>query len=604
MSWEVVRRSTVCLYMNQCYGNSANRPLTKYTGPVTSSSANVFDDFDDEHGHSLIGSLHLDADDEPVRRGASRANSVRFATNDVSAIHGADWSGSRSSGEFGLGRPSSGLGGHPIERSSSHKSDGRHSSAGHSVHSGRTSSLGLDTNFQIGGLGDDQSPHEMPEPPPGLFILGSVPSIIRCWLDETFQTRNLLYAAVCTGSQNSTIEHGLVKEMGMTGAIHKNSGGASFIRLPVYLPEAIVSHPATRASSPSHHLPSFTATFEVVHFNKLSTDRRKAIRVFVGSDTLRAHSADVLFSRNALSLYGDDRNKLMVPFVRPEDEMTFKNLRTINTADRIELKATALPFKPSEVTVAADIDSPDTKTISLPSIAAESASNSVKALSPAIMAQKLVSETKPEPEPAAQDASSSAADESDANTTITPQTPQTEEPSNVMDTEQRDLPRVWGSWRTNGASGADDSTFKDTNAYTRKPSTSGLRSMKVLKPSKAPLGRTISSAARTGPSYERPVTRVGAEPRRKSQGGLDSSAGRLNSLDAASSFGLGEKSLDRGLRSTDRPFDKASSLAGRWDTRKSANEEKSEKSNRPVLVPMLSKSTNPVGGASAFVWTK
>lgn len=55
------------------------------------------------------------------------------------------------------------------ERSLSHKSDGRHSSAGHSVHSlhsvpsGRTSSLGLDTNFVIGGHGDD-SPIDIHDP--------------------------------------------------------------------------------------------------------------------------------------------------------------------------------------------------------------------------------------------------------------------------------------------------------------------------------------------------------------------------------------------------------------------------------------------------------
>ncbi len=105
----------------------------------------------------------------------------------------------RHSGDFGPIRPSSGMGGHQMmERSLSHKSDGRHSSAGHSVHSmhsgvsGRASSLGLDTNFVIGGHEDD-SPIDMPEPPPGLFVMGSAPSIIRCWLTTNYLNRTGYY---------------------------------------------------------------------------------------------------------------------------------------------------------------------------------------------------------------------------------------------------------------------------------------------------------------------------------------------------------------------------------------------------------------------------
>ena len=166
-----------------------------------SSNEEVFDDLDNQ-GQNLLGSLHLEADDEPIRRGAaSRANSVRF---DESALQGSNWGAQsgRHSGEFGPTRPSSGLGNHALmERSLSHKSDGRHSSAGHSVHSmhsgisGRASSLGLDTNFIIGGR-DEDSPLGIPEPPPGFFILGSVPSIIRCWLNIDFSSSTLLYACL------------------------------------------------------------------------------------------------------------------------------------------------------------------------------------------------------------------------------------------------------------------------------------------------------------------------------------------------------------------------------------------------------------------------
>ena len=130
----------------------------------------------EEQDH-LLNSLHLGtAEEEPTRRGAaSRANSVRF---DESALRQSDWAASQSnrhSGEFGPPRPSSGL---MMERSLSHKSDGRHSSAGHSVHSlasGRASSLGMHTDQFLVSSHDEDSPIDAPEPPPEFFILGSVP---------------------------------------------------------------------------------------------------------------------------------------------------------------------------------------------------------------------------------------------------------------------------------------------------------------------------------------------------------------------------------------------------------------------------------------------
>ena len=239
-----------------------------------------------------------------------------------------------------------------MERSLSHKSDGRHSSAGHSIHSihsalsGQTSSLGLDTNFVLGGHNDD-SPLEIPEPPPGLFILGTVPAIIRCWLNENFSHNALLYAVVCTGSQYSHIDISLVRELGFINQVQKNVSGNDSIRLPVYLPEALVTQPTSRTNSLAPQLPTLTATFNVFGTSQRSiSEAKRTVRIFLGSDTLRAYSADILFSQNLMTLYGDDRNKLSVPFVRPEDEAIFKNLRTAVIAP--ELKATAPPFTPTE----------------------------------------------------------------------------------------------------------------------------------------------------------------------------------------------------------------------------------------------------------------
>jgi hypothetical protein len=130
----------------------------------------------------------------------------------------------------------------------------------HSNPSGRTSSLGLDTNFTV-GVQDDDSPLGIPDPPRGLFILGSVPSIIRCWLSTNFSHSALLYADVCSGSQRSVLDYSLVKELGLAEQIQKDTAGRHHIRLPVYLPEAVITQSNSRPNSPAPQLPALTADF-------------------------------------------------------------------------------------------------------------------------------------------------------------------------------------------------------------------------------------------------------------------------------------------------------------------------------------------------------
>jgi hypothetical protein len=321
------------------------------TGPVV--SAEMPNEFE-EDAQNLLGSLQLETEDEPIRRGAaSRANSVRF---DESALHGANNSGhgGRQSGDFGV--IGSGMGGHQMtERSQSHRSDGRYSSAGHSVHSmhsgisGRTSSLALDTNFTIGGA-EDESAVDMPERSPGLYILGSPPAIIRCWLTPAFTSDALLYAVVCTGSQKSTVEYSLLKELDLVNNIHRDVDGAHKINLPVFLAEALVTQTNSRATSPGPHLPSITASFEVKGMaQESSPESKKGIRVFIGNHTLRVHGADILLSRNHMTLYGSDGDKVAIPFVRPEDDTVFKDITTANVVPRqSKLNAAAPEFVASD----------------------------------------------------------------------------------------------------------------------------------------------------------------------------------------------------------------------------------------------------------------
>ncbi len=207
------------------------------------------------------------------------------------------------------------------ERSSSHKSEGRQSSAA----SARANSLRIDTGYLLGPAAN--SPIEPLGPPPGLFYLGSVPSIIRCWLNTNFSHDSLLYAVICTGSYKSFLDSRLVEQLGLANLLRQDAIGESTIKIPVYLPEAVVQQPSSRSSSPAPQLPTLTLDFSVVSAGQQSTEDKR-IQIYFGSDVLKSHNADILFSQNVMTLFDDQRNKLSVPLVRPEDDSMFKTLRT------------------------------------------------------------------------------------------------------------------------------------------------------------------------------------------------------------------------------------------------------------------------------------
>ncbi|KAH8910210.1 hypothetical protein BR93DRAFT_925237 [Coniochaeta sp. PMI_546] len=483
----------------------------------------VFDDIDaDEQGQNLLGSLHLDADYEPIRRGAaSRANSVRF---DESALQGANWAGhnGRHSGDFGPTRPTSGMGGHAMmERSLSHKSDGRHSSAGHSVHSmhsgvsGRASSLGLDTNFVIGGH-DEDSPVDMPLPPPGLLYLGSVPSIIRCWLNTSFTSSTLLFAVVCTGSQKSTVDFSLIRELDLTADIRRDADGAYRISLPVYLAEARVTQSNSRAPSPAPQLPSITATFEVTGLDQPDKpDAKKTIRLFIGSDTLRMHSADLLLSRNLMTLYGNDRDKLSVPFVRPDDDALFKHLVTTNVvAEAPKLNAAAPEFvtseKPSKPTSHEDD--------ALASQNQNAQDDSHLLLSPTASQVSHAEKTIP-PSTVASENGLDSGKPAEARVPETPSGKDIAGTSGEASTRRDSSTAIWGPWRQGTSANGSDGSKESGLLSGYQPASRSSRSMKVLKPSKSGGLSSSSSSARTGPAYEPPhPPRTSGEQRRKSGG--------------------------------------------------------------------------------------
>lgn len=529
----------------------------------------VFDDLD-EHGEQLLGSLHLGpAEEEPVRRGAaSRANSVRF---DESALHGSSWGGqsNRHSGDFGPLRPGSGL---MMERSLSHKSDGRHSSAGHSVHShhsvasGRASSLGLDTNYAGGD--DESSSFEIPGPPVSLYVLGTVPSIVRCWLTTNFAHGTLLYADICTGSQKSTVDSCLLKELDLLEDVERDADGVYRIRLSLYLAEAVVTRQEPRNGSSAGAVPSMTVAFEVTGGGEQSgmSSGRNGVRIYVGSDALRAHSADILFSQNTMVLYGNEQERLRVPFVRPEDENTFRHIYTTSMLpEKPKLNANATPF------VLGDNQTSHNGRAGLPLQGMHGGKEDMD--QPASPHESDMESHKFEDH--AQTSDHGVDMDNNARETNYSD-PGGKDESSVSEASRRESSAstgIWGSWRQGSGTGPDGTQRETGPLSGYQPAGRSGRNMKVLKPLKS-----NSSSARTGASYEPPLPpKSSTEGRRKSQVSLNGDAGG------------------------------GVSVVNRWDVKRSVSsgaELKTQSASRENQKggATLPRSVNPVGVASAFSW--
>lgn len=561
---------------------------TPQHGPLQMPPGDLFDDFDEEQGQNLLGSLHLDAEEEPVRRGAaSRANSVRF---DESALQGSSWAqNGRQSGEFVPIRPSSGMGmGNMMERTYSHKSDGRHSSAGYSVHSvhshhsvasGRGSSLGLDTNYATTGSEED-SPIDAPAPPPGFFVLGSVPSIVRCWLTTNFAHETLLYADICSGSQQSVLDYSLIKELELSDEVHKDLDGVYRIRLPVYLTEATVTHPSSRNSSPTPQMPNLIVGFEVIGLEQADfPDSKKSIRIFIGSETLREHAADILFSQNRMTLYGSEREKLSVPFVRPEDHSVFKHIRTAAMPpEKPRLNATARPFvlgspkgvgtSDESVNNIKEKDEPGPIGKEMPSRSPEEPQRSVPDRAINHLSEVANGQDRDKEETDAFEASNQELSISGDNRSETTSDSQRREPT---------ASGIWSSWRQGTSANSGDP--KENAPLSGYQPPGRARNMKVLKPSKA----STSSSSRAPATFET-SSRASAETRRKSQPAEATPTGvlRWGKSDRASAIG-----------SERTPSATAETKPA---TTTSMHRETRSVSGTPRT------SANPVGGASAFSW--
>ncbi|KAK3058721.1 hypothetical protein LTR09_000286 [Extremus antarcticus] len=468
--------------------------------PLQQPASDQFRNFDDD-ANDLMSSLHLDAADEPRRSmtAASRANSVRF---DETANQNHFSHSTRPSADF-MSRTSSGLGGLQMhERSASHKSDGRASSV-HSIRSaasGRANSLNLDTTY---ALDSSRSSFDKPGLAPGLALLGSVPAIIRCWMNQNFTHEALLYAAVCTGSYGSFLDLRLIQKLGFEDNITTNGQAARTVTLKVVFPEA-VPHPASsRSNSPAPQLPTLTVDFQVIESKPSEED--KAIRIFIGSNVLRAANADILFTSNSMTLFDDERSKLSIPLVRPENEASFKTL--FISSGVAQAQSEDLPSDPikessflnglglgsSGASLSSAAASPPPGKYRPPGvIAAEAASHEpTKAGAPG---------SDSDGRPASRQSNASRPSLSHLSTRSDVQDHQADSSAQSTALRSGSSPAIWSNWRSqSAATAAPQASSLDWAGASKNRDSSYQRKdtgIKVLKPKIA--SRTVSSATTVG----------------------------------------------------------------------------------------------------------
>lgn len=399
-------------------------------------------------------------------------------------------------------------------------------------------------------------------PPPGLFILGPVPSIIRCWLDTNFSNDSLLYAAVCTGSYKSVITLGMVDRLKLNDRVYTKRDGQQSIKTPVYLPEATIQQSSSRSGSPAPQLPTLSVDFAI----QASPAEPNSMQIFLGCDILRARNADIHFSLDRLTLFDDERNKLSVPLVRPENASLFQNLLTTN-AGLPETEAPSLRKEHDQVVdtsgkeespIRSILQTPATIEAEPPIAKAEQTpvSSPVPSNSkPSVIGQgrKTTGKASKSERPSATKIDVDLKDTESLANGSTPDTP-----------TRSDSSSIWGSWRRDSTQGTRPDPLSSNASSSSGYQRAGRgRGMKVLKPARL---NTSRSSSTTQPSS-----------------GFDASANRFSDAGKWPSPTTANENQDPRISGPGRRFSGGA------------------KSPLPSITGKPNKS-NPVGGASAFGW--
>ena len=523
------------------------------------------------------------------------------------------------------------------ERSSSHKSD--HKS------DGRQSSMR--------SYGDNSSFFEseiFPPPIQNLELLdcetarsaiasGPAPAIIRCWLDLSSSSfDSFLYAVVCTGSVKSLIDMSLITRFGLQDQMAKDTDGEYKINLYIHLPDATIQQP-TRGGGQNIR-PRLNIRFSVVPNRKVGCGKGDQVGIFLGSDFMSDHMGDVSFSQSQLFLQVDDGRKMLVPFHRPDSHVCYSDVCTTHIGDRLsadfvgnllqarerdptlverscfdegdpsgvgteDIQRNHVPVsspkpvrgrKPSFIS-RTTMTSPESSVVDpdeTPKKRNEDKRSSIYSVGSGLE-KKIKEARKAQPgtrrEPADDQGASSNDDEESKSPFYTerrarsdgeggPWNPNTVKSGELAAGNSKDAGMVWDSWRKAAVQG------RDGDGAGAKASRASSRGMKVLRTSKS---SSLSEARASHPSEDTP----GNNP-----GEVDNASSSTCSTarPARGSFSRTDSSLSAGAsgsweKAVTRPQRRVSSAEASNSFPKSGSVHASK-----------SKSTNVVGGASAFHW--
>ncbi|MCJ1291748.1 hypothetical protein MMC34_003293 [Xylographa carneopallida] len=361
----------------------------------------------------------------------------------------------------------------------------------------------------------------------------------------------------------------MVQSLGLGDQVTKVNGEAK-IKIQVYLPEATIQQASSRSDSPAPQLPTMTIEFYVQDM----PEKDASIKIFMGSDILRTRNGDILFSQDRLTIFDDDRNKLAVPLVRPENPEIFNNLLTISS---VPISTNSAPSANTASYLFSDVTKEVQENNTAP---LDSANASLQPVDQVNLKANQIPSAVYSPTVTSMKQSSVIGD--GRNSLIKQQNGRSESPAqsesltndydSVVDGAAPGTPTkgetssMWGSWRRDSTlSARPDSSFSSIASNTGYQRAGRGRGMKVLKPARstAPSRSTSTTQASLGPE--------GGTARSSEDGG------RLNRHSTS------ETSEHQ------RPGPPARTLS---------NEAKSP------LQASTSKprSANPIGGASAFGW--
>ncbi|KAK6358308.1 hypothetical protein TWF730_007654 [Orbilia blumenaviensis] len=244
---------------------------------------------------------YTDLESELPRRGASRANSVRF--DDAIQNHWFhDPHDSVEDNYFSNSRSASQLGGHMLsERSASSKSDGRHNSLNsHSVGFDNQSFFDADLGVPLVNSSSSHSAVSKPSK-----IEWAANAQISCRLnpyaDESFT------AYISSASVDSVIDFDIVSKLNLRESLRHRDNGKLQIQLSLYFFESDI----LRSVSSDHSMSKVTVEFTVLVSEK---DGICPSSIVMGNDILMARQAEISFLRQQLDIQLDDRTRAAIRF--------------------------------------------------------------------------------------------------------------------------------------------------------------------------------------------------------------------------------------------------------------------------------------------------